>query len=225
MISVKELIDLHKPKIDWEKKAKDKAKERGISAKDILEEWDAARLKGLTKGKALHERRQLEMENSENYIKYDYKNSDHIFIYEPSNYKIEEGYTYDEKPFVHPKRPLIGIPDRVYVKDNKVHIIDFKSDKAIYKVAKTFKNNKFVTKLKFASPISHMDFCNYIEYNLQLSLYMRLILDNNKTLHFGSLTILHTIHNEDTLEPLTDVVYDVPYLRKEVETLLKTINI
>jgi hypothetical protein len=145
-------------------------------------------------------------------------------VYNPLNYIIEEGYIYDEKPFVHPKYSLIGIPDRVQVIDNKVYIDDFKSDKAIYKTAKLFKIGKFYQKYMFQEPISHIDWCNYREYNLQLSLYMRLILDNNRKLRPGTMRILHTIHDEDTLMPIEEVIYEVPYLRKEVTAILKKLK-
>lgn len=225
MIGVKELINKYKPKIDWEKKAKEKAKELGVSKDDILKEWEDARNKGITKGKALHEVKRSEMQNCDNYVCYEYSPAGDDFTHIPENYVVGEGFTYDEKPFVHPKVPLIGIPDRVYIKDGKVYIDDFKSDKAIYKIAKTFKNGRFITKQKMTGPISHLDYCNYIEYNLQLSLYMRLILDNNKTLRAGKLRILHTLYDEDTLQPIKEEIMEVPYLRREVSDLLKTLKI
>lgn len=225
MIGVKELLKGLGPKIDWEKKAKQKAKDLGVSADSILKEWEEARNKGIYKGNSLHEFKQKEYEDQDNYIRYDYVKTDpSSFIYDPLNYVIEEGYIYDEKPFVHPKYPLIGIPDRVKVIDNKVYIDDFKSDKAIYKTAKLFKIGKFYQKYMFQEPISHIDWCNYREYNLQLSLYMRLILDNNRKLRPGTMRILHTIHDEDTLMPIEEVIYEVPYLRKEVTAILKKLK-
>lgn len=224
MIGVKELISKFSPKINWDKKAKDKAKEEDVSKEDILKEWEEAKEKGIRKGNALHIKKQSEYNEEDNYVRYTYQKHDDTFVYNHSNYIIENGYVYDEKPFVHYKFDIIGIPDRVIVKDNVVDIYDFKSDKAIYKVAKTFRNGKFFTKQKMLSPIAHIDYCNYMIYNLQLSFYMKLILDNNKNLKPGKLFILHTLHNEDTLEALEEITYEVPYLRKEITAILKTIK-
>lgn len=222
MIGVKELIKSYCPKIDWDKKAKEKSKALGISKDQLLKEWEEARDKGLNKGKILHDSKSKDYINEPSYIKYKY---DHNGGDVPDiDCIVKEGFIYDEKMFVHPKYPLKGIPDRIKVNKGKIYIEDFKSDKAIYKVAKMFKNGKFFTKQKMLPPIGHLDYCNYIEYVLQLSLYMRLVMDNNKTLRFGGLSILHTKFDEDTLEPLSEEVIEVPYLRKEVEALLKTLK-
>jgi len=224
MIGVKELINQHKPKIDWNKKAKEKAKELGVSTEDILKEWEEAKNKGLAKGKDLHSRKSSEASSLDNYVYVGYSGPTETYVHDSSKYVLEEGFTYDEMPFQHPLVKLIGIPDRVWVENGKVNIDDFKSDKNIYKVAKAFKNGRFVIKQKMLAPISHLDYCNYIEYNLQLSLYMKLILDNNKTLRPGKLRILHTIYDENTLIPQEEVVYEVPYLRKEVNALIKKLE-
>lgn len=224
MTSVGTLIETYSPKIDWDKKAKDKAKELGVPKDDILKEWEEARNKGIAKGKALHERKHSEYLGQDNYISYEYMKLDDEFVYSPENYIVSEGYIYDEKPFVHPKYQLVGIPDRVAIVDGKVNIDDFKSDKAIYLTAKTFKNGRFTTKQKMLPPVAHLDYCNYIKYCLQLSFYMKLILDNNKTLRPGKLRILHTIHDEETLQPIEEKIIEVPYFRKEINEILKTMK-
>lgn len=224
MVGVKELIDSYCPKIDWDKKAKTKAKELGVPVEDILKEWEEARDKGILKGRTLHETKQSEYDGKENYIRKTYEKLGEDFIYNPDDYKLENDYVYDEFPFVHPKYPLIGIPDRVYIADGRVNIDDFKSDKAIYMTAPVFKSGRFTTKRKMLSPVSHLDECNYIKYCLQLSFYMRLILDNNKTLRPGKMRILHTLHDEETLEPLEENIIEIPYYRKEVDDILKRIK-
>ena len=224
MIGVKEFINQFKPKIDWDKKAKDKAKELGVSKDDILKEWEESRQKGIEKGFKLEKQKQEEYNGLPNYVYHEYQKADESFLYNHENYIIEEGYIYDQKPFVHPKYDLIGIPDRVQVIDGCVYIDDFKSDKHIYKEGFVVKNGKFSMKMKMTNPISHLDLCNYNEYRLQLSLYMNLILSNNKTLRPGKLRILHTIFDEDTLLPEQEVIEEVAYLRKEVLTILNTLK-
>lgn len=224
MIGVKEFIESFKTPVDWTAKAKKHAKEHGIKVDDVLKEWEEAKQKGITKGNSLHLRKQNEYLDHENYIKYDYKKTDGEFIFNPDNYKVETGFIYDEKPFVSKKYDLIGIPDRVIIKGNKINIDDFKSDKVIYMTSKGIKAGMKVIKKKMMYPINHMDDCKYVHYALQLSLYMRLVWENNKTLRPGELRILHTIHDEDTLEPKKEVIIKVPYLRNEVELLLNTLK-
>lgn len=224
MISVKDFISSFKKPVDWNAKAKKYAKEHGMKVDDVLKEWEETKQKGISKGNALHLRKQNEYLDSDNYIKYDYIKTDDTFVYNPENYKVESGYTYDEKPFVFNKLDLIGIPDRVMIKGNKINIDDFKSDKAIYMSSKGIKAGMKVIKKKMLYPINHMDDCNYVHHALQISLYMRLVWENNKHLRPGELRILHTIHDEETLEPKKEVIIKVPYLRNEVELLLNTLK-
>ena len=224
MIAVKDFISSFKMPVDWTAKAKKAAKDRGIKLDDVIKEWEEAKQKGITKGNSLHLRKQNEFIDSENYVKYNYIKTDGDFVYDPKNYKVENGFIYDEKPFVLNKYNLIGIPDRVIIKGNKINIDEFKSDKAIYMSAKSIKAGMKVIKKKMLYPINHMDDCNYVHHALQASLYMRLVWENNKTLRPGEIRILHTIHDEDTLEPKKEVIIKVPYLRNEVELLLNTLK-
>lgn len=220
MIGVKKLIQYYLPKVDWEKKAKAKAKEEGVSTDDILQQWEDAKEKGIKKGNKLHLLKRDEMKGKDNYIEYSYSKGESEFVYNSGSYKVEEGFTYDERPFVHPTLQLIGIPDRISIVNNKVNIIDFKSDKVMYMSARILKNKGFTLRQKMLEPLGHMDKCNYNEYRLQLSLYMYLILQNNKTLKPGKIEIHHTIFDEDTLEPLHEDIIPIVYLRKEVNSIL-----
>jgi len=224
MKSVDTILEGLAPNIDWDKKAAAKAKERNMSKAAILQEWEEAKQKGLAKGNKLHQAKRNEYSDKDNYICYTYSPpTGQDFIYIPERYIVEQGYIYDEKPFVHPSLKFIGIPDRIEVINNKIYITDFKSDKAMYKVAMSVKNGKFITKQKMKPPVSHLDWCNYIKYNLQMSLYMKLVMDCNKKLRFGGLTLAHTIFDEDTLIPIKEDMYNMPYLRKEVDSIIKTL--
>lgn len=224
MQGVKEFLESFKSPVDWEKKLKTKAKERGMTADELRREWEDARIKGLTKGESLNHRKRQEYADAENYIYHAYKKHEEGEEYTQQDFEVKEGFVYDEKPFIVPKFGLIGIPDRIMVVNKCVNIDDFKSDKEIYKESYRITNGKFSTKKKFQQPIAHLDECNYLLYNLQLSLYLRMVLQLNKHLRPGVLRILHTKHNEETLEPVKETIYEVPYLRREVEALLKTIK-
>lgn len=109
---------------------------------------------------------------------------------------------------------LVGIADLVSIKDGVVTIIDWKTDedgikfKSHYDVAK-----KHGKKLKY--PMSKLDDVNGVHYQLQLSIYMYMLLKLRPDLKPGKLKIVW----------LKDMkvrkVYEVEYLEKEVEQLLK----
>ena len=69
---------------------------------------------------------------------------------------------------------LIGIPDCFIIHDGVVDIIDWKTnDKLSFK--SIFEVSKGKTK-KLKYPLSSLDDCNGIHYQLQLSLYMWMLL-------------------------------------------------
>lgn len=108
---------------------------------------------------------------------------------------------------------LVGIADLISIKDGIVNIIDWKTDedgikfKSYYDVAK-----KHGKKLKY--PMSKLDDINGVHYQLQLSIYMYMLLKLRPDLKPGKLKIVW----------LKDMkvrkVYEVEYLEKEVERLL-----
>lgn len=223
MISVTSYIeDLRKP-INWDLKAKKLAKEQGIDVESIKQEWKEEREKGLMKGKHLNELRYKDFEDSARYRYFEYKASEgEDPKWESSLYKVEEGWTYDEMPFMHPKGILIGIPDRVIIKDGKIHIEEYKADKKIYMTA--FRSsNKFAPKRKLMHPLGHIDDCSYMRYALQASLYMHLVWINNKNLTPGTIVLKHRVYDDD-LNETERKDYSMHYMRNEVESLINQLK-
>ena len=109
---------------------------------------------------------------------------------------------------------LVGIADLISIKDGIVTIIDWKTDedgikfKSYYDVAK-----KHGKKLKY--PLSKLDDINGVHYQLQLSIYMYMILKIRPDLKPGKLKIVWLKDKK------VRKVYEVEYLEKEVEQLLK----
>jgi hypothetical protein len=83
---------------------------------------------------------------------------------------------------------VCGQSDLVEVVNGYVHITDYKTNKKIE--AASYVNWEGASK-KMMPPVEHLDDCNFNHYNLQLSLYMYIILRHNPRLKFGSLTIHH----------------------------------
>lgn len=91
--------------------------------------------------------------------------------------------------------------------DGTVSLCDWKSNKRI----DTKSRDKKVGK----TPISHLEDCNYNKYALQLSLYAYIL--ERKGMKIRELIIVHL--KEDEYIPMT-----VPYMKKEVETILEVKN-
>ena len=130
---------------------------------------------------------------------------------------------------------ICGQSDLVEVADDTVHITDYKTNKKIDKTS--FVNWEGVSK-KMLGPVAHLDDCNLNHYNLQLSIYMYIILKHNPNLKPGKLIIHHISFHEkeetdefgypileldDNQEPMIrDIeIYELPYLKNEVIAVLK----
>ena len=108
---------------------------------------------------------------------------------------------------------LVGIADLIIKDGNDIKIIDWKSDDKIETSAR-FDMGKMKKKcLKY--PLSKLEDCNLIHYQLQLSLYAWLVKQINPDFNIVSLEIMHI--KDGKLKK----VYPVEYLEKEIVTLLK----
>ena len=130
---------------------------------------------------------------------------------------------------------ICGQSDLVEVADDTVHITDYKTNKKIDKTS--FVDWQGSSK-KMIGPVSHLDDCNLNHYNLQLSIYMYIILKHNPNLKPGKLIIHHIMFYEEEKTdefgyPIVKVdvegnpvirdieVYEMPYLKEEVISVLK----
>lgn len=86
-------------------------------------------------------------------------------------------------------------------------------------------------------PVAHLGDCNLNHYNLQLSLYMYMILKQNPHLRPGKLTIEHVLFEKEGENewgypiyktdkdgaPIVSAIvpYELPYLKTEILDLIK----
>lgn len=129
---------------------------------------------------------------------------------------------------------ICGQSDLVEVANGEVHITDYKTNKEIK--TESFKSWEGISQ-KMGFPVSHLDDCNLNHYNLQLSIYLYVILKHNPNLKPGKLTIHHIIFEEedekdqhgypvskldDQGEPIVKAVipYELPYLKEEVLSIM-----
>lgn len=222
MIGVTPFISMFKPVVDWNKKAKRKAKEEGVSEEEIKKEWEEKK----EKGNRIHLKLQSELEGRENVLSYHTDFSGEgarealIAALPEKDEKLENNKIYLERPIFSHKQGLWGFPDKIEVVKNTIHIQDYKTWNAIYRVSQTIKTPTGFGKEKFYKPIDNLDNCNFNEAILQLSLYMYILWENNRHLKVGNLSIKHIQSNSQD-DIIGEEVIEVPYFREEIRELLK----
>jgi ATP-dependent exoDNAse (exonuclease V) beta subunit len=146
--------------------------------------------------------------------------------------KLENGI-YPEHMVYLKSAGICGQADRVEVINGVVNIYDYKTNKEIKSTA--FTNWEGISK-KMLPPVNHLDDCNLNHYNIQLSIYMYIILKHNPKLKAGKLVIEHIQFKEagrdaydnrvvlydDKGEPVVDkiVQYHIPFLKEEVISII-----
>lgn len=217
LIGVKRFLQGFKPEIDWEKKAKKKAKEKGVSVEEIKKDWKKKELLGIK----IHKKLQKDLENLPNVQSWDilFTNKDDIFSKLPEkDIQLTNGI-YLERPCFSHKQRLIGFPDKIEITNNTINIEDYKTFNKLYRTSPSLRIGGKVFKDSYSYPVSYLDSCNYIDTCLQLSIYMYILWENNRSLKVGKLYMTHVIADEN--ENIISInKEEVPYMREEVKKLL-----
>lgn len=238
-------IKKFKPEFEAEKIAtrvskSKKSKWYGLDPKEIVKIWNEEAERATALGNWYHKMQETNMLSCETLV----LDGHELPIFAPSydefgqkigpNQKLHDGI-YPEHLIYLPSMKLAGQSDLVYVADGYVNILDYKSNKEIK--MKGFTSWDGIT-ARMKMPISHLDDCNYIHYNLQLSLYMYMILKHNPKLKPGKLIVQHVKFEEDEQllnqygfpvykqTPEGDFIvkgvdkYEMPYLKDEIVSML-----
>lgn len=190
----------------------------------IVELWDAENQRSTDIGSMLHahlERKYLSMETMPLFGKELKVNPP---WYDDLGRKIDmlpqmsEG-VYPEKLLFKRISETLGVcgqSDVVAICDGKAHISDHKTNKEI-------KTENHWSKL--LPPYSHLDDCEYSKYNLQLSLYMWIVLQNNPELEPGEMLIRHNLFEIEAVDdygfPVVAIRGGVPVVREVVKYRMK----
>ena len=241
--SVTSFISKFKPKFDAKKQAKKSCKNKrskwyGMTPKEILAAWDGETQRAIKLGNWYHNQREdglLEFSTIE-------REGVEVPIIKPiidgagikiaPEQKLQDG-VYPEHLAYLKSAAICGQADLVTVVNGKVTITDYKTNKEIKE--KGFTNWEGVTS-KMYKPLSHLDDCNLNHYNIQLSLYMYIILKHNPKLKPGKLIVQHVAFEKegenDHGYPITRYdkqgepiiknikIYDLPYMKDEVRSLI-----
>lgn len=240
--SVTSLVGKLKPKFDVMAVSKKcvknkKSKWYGMKPSDVRAIWQKENNRANTLGTFYHNQRESDIMDCDTLTKEGVK----LPVIPPiiqgdvklaPEQKIEAGI-YPEH-FVYLKSAgVCGQADYVEVVNGKVNILDYKTNKEIK--MKGFTNWEGITEMMH-DPIGHIENCNFMHYNLQMSIYMYIILKHNPKLKPGTLTLQHVTFEEEGRDeydyPITkydkngdpvikDVIsYEVPYMKEEVLSMI-----
>ena len=214
----------------------------GLKPKEVIAIWEKETDRAITLGNWYHNQRESDM--------LDFKTIERegveIPIIKPlvDSTGIKMAPVQKLKPGVYPEHfaflksaCICGQADLVEVVNGKVNITDYKTNKEIKD--KGFTNWEGITSKMF-KPVNNLEDCNLNHYNLQLSIYMYIILKHNPKLKAGKLTIQHVSFEKEkddeygypinkydaNGDPIIKEIkmYNLPYLKDEVRSLIMWIK-
>ena len=240
--SVTTLVGKFKPKFDSKAQSKKSVKNKkskwfGLTPEEVRDIWENETKRAIKLGNWYHNQREegildfktIEREGVEVPIIRPIMDANGIKI--APEQKMEPG-VYPEHFAYLKSAAICGQADLVTVVNNKINIIDYKTNKEIKE--KGFTNWEGITSKMF-KPVNHLDDCNLNHYSLQLSLYAYIIKKHNPTLKVGGLALQHVkfkiagmdkngypISELTNGEPVIDDVkiYELPYLKDEVRSII-----
>ena len=202
--SATQLLSRFKKPFDKDLHATRVAKREGVSKELVLEMWEHEKEKSCIKGKNFHSL-------LENYVKFGEMQDDYTWLYK--SFEIQKEHLvgsckkiYTEKLLWDDEFKLAGTCDLMYEHDSNFTVIDYKTNKNISSFSKY---NEYLL-----PPINFLTNCEYNIYALQLSLYAYMFEKISKK----PVRNLHILYLQDD----RFVPYTVPYMKMEIDLLLKT---
>lgn len=211
-----------------------KSKWYGLSSSEIQDIWKSEAKRATDLGSWYHDQRESDLLNCETIV----RDNEVLPVIRPltneNGYKIASSQKlingiYPEHLVYMRSIGICGQSDLVEVVNDTVNIIDYKTNKEIK--TNSFKNWEGLPAMMNV-PVSHLEDCSYNHYNLQLSIYMFMILKHNPKLKPGKLTLHHIVFEkagEDQYgypilarstngDPIIKEIipYEMPYLKQEV---------
>ncbi len=196
--SVTSIIKNHKEEFDAdtisEKSGKNKkSKWYGLTADQIKHIWNSEAVRSIELGNWYHDQRETDILGLDTLQRY---GKDLPIIHgltdgkgrkTASSQRLIEGI-YPELMVYLKSLGVCGQADLVEVANGFVHITDYKTNKDIK--TESYRNWEGTPKMMF-NPISHIEDCSFNHYQLQLSIYMYIILKHNPRLKPGRIVLQH----------------------------------
>lgn len=160
-ISVTTLLGKYKNPFDKEKHSLRVAEREGVPQELVLEMWAKENKKSTDRGTKIHKL-------MENYVSFGEKVDDYNWLY--SSYEKVVSYTIDKFKKIYSENLLhdddycvAGIADLIYDHGDYFTIGDFKTNKK-FNFSSDFNE-------VFKAPVSHLPYCEFNNYALQMSMY------------------------------------------------------
>ena len=185
---------------------------------DILDEWDKTNAESCERGTKIHSELENSMYNMGANVSLKKFGVGGKFVCDKGRTALDlENGVYPEYLIsrVSPDGALriAGQIDLLVKKDNEIYILDWKTNKEIKQKAGF--NTQTRSEVKMLYPLNLLPDCNYYHYALQLSTYAWMLQMINPDFVIKDLILVHFDHNDN------QTVYNMPYLKKEVESMLK----
>lgn len=185
---------------------------------DILDEWDKTNAESCERGTKIHSELENSMYNMGANVSLKKFGVGGKFVCDKGRTALDlENGVYPEYLIsrVSPDGVLriAGQIDLLVKKGNEIYILDWKTNKEIKQKAGF--NTQTRSEVKMLYPLNLLPDCNYYHYALQLSTYAWMLQMINPDFVIKDLILVHFDHNNN------QTVYNMPYLKKEVEAMLK----
>ncbi len=247
-LSVTSFVALFKQKFDKDVAAakatkNKKSKWYGIPVEKIIQIWENETGRAVNVGSWYHDQRETEIVMCESIN----RNGINLPIIRPIEQNgLKLAPDQNLTPGIYPEHlvylksaGICGQADRIEILGNEyVDVYDYKTNKEIK--TQGFTNWEGISE-KMLGPCSHLDNCNFNHYALQLSTYMYIVLKHNHRFKPGKMQLHHIMFVVEKLDeygypvvardnngnPIVDKVipYDVPYLKREVQDMIKCIQL
>lgn len=185
--------------------AKKTSKWYGIPPDEIRKAWKDKSERALSMGSWYHKKFENELCSATSCVKYgqnlevvpSLKLESGLGVMAPDQ-KLKDNSIYPEHLCYLKSAGVCGQADLVEVVNKVVNIEDHKTSETIDRnsVLLFDKVSKERKPKKMLGPLSHLEHCNSVEYSLQLSIYMYIILKHNFLYKPGKLTINQIIFEE-----------------------------
>jgi hypothetical protein len=228
-VSVTTLISHFKKPFDAQKVAEKVSKSKKskwykLKPKEIRKIWDSESKRATDLGTFYHNQREDDLCSLASIERYGVT----VPIFKPIPIKDGTKLAPSQKldPGVYPEhmvylrsKGICGQSDLVEVVNNKVNIIDYKTNKEIKK--ESYVNWEGISD-KMNTPISNLDDCNFNHYALQLSIYMYIILKHNPKLRPGKIFLHHI-----SFEKEGENKWGYPISKKDIngDPIVKDVNV
>lgn len=204
-------------KVDWEDVAEKKAKKMGdgTTKEQLLQMWKDKRDKAAERGTLYHKMKEEEvLSSSDSVVGY------HTIggVKTDASMSLLDNTTYVEKIIWSKRFGVCGTADLVEVVKGKINVKDYKTNEKLD--FESWRHPRTRQTKRLLSPVQHLDDCNFNLYQLQVNLYMYMLLQQNRQFKLGEMEVLHVIFDENNKYKDT-IHYPCLNLQREAKYMLE----